>query len=98
VKDLAPKLDEQASQRDQAYADALDQLGIILLELCFSETLEQQQFRKKWSAGNTDKEKAGFDFLAAKEWHRLVNEEAGLDYADAVDWCLWGHRSTTPDT
>ncbi|KAJ6437185.1 aldo keto reductase [Purpureocillium lavendulum] len=101
VKSLAPRHPEDQppeTRQTQAYNAALDKLGILLLELCFGETLEQQPCRKRWPEGNTDAEKAGFDFLAAKEWHNHVNAEAGLDYADSVDWCLWGYRNSTPDS
>jgi len=104
VKNFAPKPDEESlslnsdSGRSRTYADALKQLGIILLELCFGDTLEQQPYRKKWPAGETETEKAGYDFLAASEWLDHVNGEAGLDYSDAVSWCLLGRSSSTPDT
>lgn len=104
VKNFAPKPDEvllsldSDSGRSRTYADALKQLGIILLELCFGDTLEQQPYRKKWPTGETETEKAGYDFLAASEWLDHVNGEAGLDYSDAVSWCLLGRSSSTPDT
>ncbi|KAK0709991.1 hypothetical protein B0T26DRAFT_755112 [Lasiosphaeria miniovina] len=80
-----------------SFTDALDHLGIMLLELCFGQILAEQPCRKRWPAGSNDKERAVFDIMAARDWQRLVNEEAGPDYADAVAWCLGGNRSTLPE-
>jgi hypothetical protein len=82
---------------ESKFSDSLDHLGILLLELCFGRTLESHSCRKRWPAGNTPQEKAGFDVMAARDWQRLVNEEAGPDYADAVAWCLGGNRSSPVD-
>ncbi|KAK3370388.1 hypothetical protein B0H63DRAFT_486905 [Podospora didyma] len=76
------------------FTDALDHLGIMLLELCFGRILEDQACRKRWPAGGNGKEKAVFDIMAARDWQCQVNEEAGPDYAEAVGWCLGGNRST----
>ncbi|CRK40823.1 hypothetical protein BN1723_004935 [Verticillium longisporum] len=75
------------------FSRSLDQLGIILLELCFGDILEEQPCRKRWPVGSSDMERAGFDILAARDWQREVIEEAGSEYADAVGWCLGGNRS-----
>ncbi|KAM6529142.1 hypothetical protein FALCPG4_007291 [Fusarium falciforme] len=77
--------------------DALDQLGIILLELCFGKALEQQPCRKKWPEGRDAGEVAGFDLLAARDWQCQIPEEAGLDYAEAVGWCLDRGKSKPPE-
>lgn len=42
--------------------------------------------------------KAAFDVAAAQDWQCHVNEKAGLDYAEAVGWCLRGNRSTLPES
>ncbi|KAK3681760.1 hypothetical protein B0T22DRAFT_523034 [Podospora appendiculata] len=78
------------------FADSLDQLGILLLKLCFGTTLEEQPCRKQWPVGTSETERAVFNVMAARDWQCHVNDEAGLDYADAVAWCLGGKRST-PD-
>lgn len=72
---------------------SLDQLGIILSELCFGDVLEEQSCRKMWPVGSSDMERTGYDVLAARDWQREVIEEAGSEYADAVGWCLGGNRS-----
>ncbi|KAK3331631.1 hypothetical protein B0T19DRAFT_366751 [Cercophora scortea] len=84
------------STKASRFADSLDQLGIMLLELCFGKTLEDQPCRKEWPAGANEAERAVFDVMAARDWQCHVNDEAGLDYAEAVAWCLGGNRST-PD-
>lgn len=94
AEDPSPPDSKMRSQ----HSGALEQLGMLLLELCFGDVLERQPCRTRWPAGDTEMEKAGYDFLAAKEWHVNVNGEAGLDYSDAVDWCLWGYRSSTAET
>lgn len=86
-----------AAEETVPFTDALDHLGIILLELCFGRTLEEQPYRKRWPAGGDEREKSGFDIIAARDWQRHVNEEAGPDYAEAVGWCLGGNRSALPE-
>ncbi|KAL7914922.1 hypothetical protein GGI35DRAFT_435596 [Trichoderma velutinum] len=85
------------SENSFYFAEALDHLGILLLELCFGRILEDQPWRKRLPAGKNNIEKAGYDVLAAREWQCQVNEEAGGDYADAVSWCLGGNRSVPPE-
>lgn len=75
----------------------LDQLGILLLELCFGKTLKSHPCRKEWPEGGNAKEIAAFDLLAARNWQRQVLEEAGSDFAEAVGWCLGGNRTTTSE-
>lgn len=86
-----------ASKNNFHFAEALDHLGILLLELCFGQILEDQPWRKRLPAGENKIEKAGYDVLAAREWQCQVNEEAGADYAEAVSWCLGGNRSVAPE-
>lgn len=78
-------------------SDSLDQLGIILLELCFGRLLEDQSYRKGWPKGRNAKEAAGYDVMAARDWQCQIRDEAGFDYAEAVGWCLGGNRSTPRD-
>lgn len=73
---------------------ALEHLGIMLLELCFGQTIDDQPWRKALPAGGNDTEKTCYDILAAREWLGHVNDEAGPAYADAVSWCLLGNRCT----
>ncbi|KAK5652682.1 hypothetical protein OQA88_10276 [Cercophora sp. LCS_1] len=79
------------------YSDALDQLGILLLELCFGTVIEAQSYRRERGEGSTDKENACFDVIAARDWQRNVNSEGGHNYAEAVAWCLGGNRSAPPE-
>lgn len=80
-----------------SFSQSLDHLGVLLLELCFGDVLENQPHRKNWRAGDNDMERAAFDLMAARDWQREVTAEAGPDYSEAVAWCLGGNRSATPD-
>ena len=68
-------------------------LGILLLELCFGQRLEDHPLRTKYptEAGET---KRAFDLMAALEWTRSVEDEGGDDYASAVKWCFTGANNT----
>lgn len=79
------------------FSQSLDNLGVVLLELCFGDVLENQPHRKNWRAGENDMERAAFDLMAARDWQREVTAEAGPDYSEAVAWCLGGNRSAPPD-
>ncbi|KAK0631100.1 hypothetical protein B0T17DRAFT_488289 [Bombardia bombarda] len=90
--------DGTEDEGDFRFADSLDQLGIMLLELCFGNgVLADQPYRQRWPAGANATEKAVFDVMAARDWQCRVNEEAGPDYAEAVAWCLGGNRSSGLD-
>jgi hypothetical protein len=94
----APKASGQATKPpSDAFRDALDRLGILLLELCFGSTLQSQPCRKRWPEGDDELQRACFDVMAARNWQCEVNEEAGEDYSEAVAWCLGGNRSAPPD-
>jgi hypothetical protein len=75
----------------QAPSDASDFtinfLGVLLVELCFGERLEDCRMRKKYPPGDAET-KWYMDLRAAKEWSQSVPGEAGEDYASAVQWCL----------
>ncbi|OCL11415.1 hypothetical protein AOQ84DRAFT_423587 [Glonium stellatum] len=64
-------------------------LGIVLLELCFGRPIETHPTRLIFPIGN-GLTKAAFDFFAARAWLSGVSEEAGFEYAGAVEWCLLG--------
>jgi hypothetical protein len=93
IEKAVPNSDPGATE----LAAALDQLGIILLELCFGKTLEQQPCRKQWPNGREAREVTGFDLLAARDWQCQIPEEAGPDYAEAVGWCLDKGKSRSPE-
>jgi hypothetical protein len=71
------------------FLHSLNCLGIVLLELCFGERLEDRPDLTKAANGNR--------LLAALEWHKEVVGETGTDYAQAVSWCLTGHQALQPD-
>ena len=80
------------------FTKSLDRLGILLLELCFGSSLEDQEHRKRWPEGNNAEEGFVFDTMAARDWQCEVSREVGFAYAEAVGWCLGGNRSaTTPE-
>lgn len=67
----------------------LSLLGIILLELCFGQRLEDQPARKKYP-DMSGEEKHMFDLVVAMTWAKSVRDEGGPDYAAAVQWCFSG--------
>ncbi|KAH8901323.1 hypothetical protein GQ53DRAFT_707647 [Thozetella sp. PMI_491] len=82
-----------ANSNATSLSQSLDQLGILLLELCYGKRLADQPFRKAWPSGGSEVEEMVFDVMAARDWQCGVNEEAGPDYSEAVAWCLGGNRS-----
>ncbi|KAI1122743.1 hypothetical protein F5Y10DRAFT_253431 [Nemania abortiva] len=67
-------------------------LGILLLELCFGMSIDQHPSRLIYPNGDK-KSNAAFDLVTALEWLKDVNEEAGGDYSEVVEWCLTGCRT-----
>jgi hypothetical protein len=68
-------------------------LGILLLELCFGQRLEDHHLRKRYPAGSGEAKQA-FDLKAALKWSQSVSDEGGDDYAAAVKWCFTGTNSS----
>ncbi|KAK4452752.1 hypothetical protein QBC34DRAFT_345838 [Podospora aff. communis PSN243] len=69
-------------------------LGILLLELCFGRPIENHPSRSALPDGvGGDQIRAAFDLIAALEWLKEANDEAGPDYTEAVEWCLAGCRT-----
>jgi hypothetical protein len=58
-----------------------------LLELCFGTTLESNEFRKQLPVGDSITGPI-LDYAAAIQWSKMVSEEAGPGYAEAIEWCL----------
>lgn len=83
--------------RRMQLSSSLEMLGIVLLELCFGELLEEQPCRTRHSNTGCDPIERIFDVAAAKEWHGEVEEDAGYEYAVAVGWCLGGILSAPAD-
>ncbi|KAK4165606.1 hypothetical protein QBC43DRAFT_315519 [Cladorrhinum sp. PSN259] len=84
---------------DQAIL-GFESLGIVLLELCFGKPIEAHPSRLRISGPATgtvpSSAVAGFNLLVALEWLKDVTEEAGMDYSEAVAWCLVGGRTIPP--
>ncbi|KAI1456075.1 hypothetical protein F4805DRAFT_250115 [Annulohypoxylon moriforme] len=72
--------------------ESLELIGIVLLELCFGQLLEEHPLRKQWPAGDDELERYKFDVFAARQWNNEVNEEAGPDFDEAIKWCFEGYR------
>jgi len=73
-------------------------LGILLLELCFGRTIDQHPSRPMLPEGVGGAQmRAALDLIAALEWLKDVNDEAGADYTEAVEWCLAGCRTLPSD-
>lgn len=62
-------------------------LGIMLLELCFGEKLEDQPIRRKYLQED-GKPNDYTDLCTAKEWHGRVYSEYGDALSDAIRRCL----------
>ncbi|KAF2632934.1 hypothetical protein BU25DRAFT_487328 [Macroventuria anomochaeta] len=69
-------------------------LGILLLELCFAQRLEDHPYRKAYPAA-TGETKEAFDLVAALRWSHDVRDEGGHEYASAVSWCFTTARDPT---
>ena len=81
---------------EMAVISSIATLGILLLELCFGTAIEAHPARLRFPRcddGSTPSHlRAAFDLVAALEWLKDVHDEAGADFADAVEWCLAGCR------
>lgn len=73
--------------------DTMSVLGIRLLELCFGTSLENNVFRQQLPPGDAVSSPI-LDRAAAFQWSKMVIEEAGPEFADAVDWCLRAKEPT----
>ena len=85
-----PYICRDFSPRTTAGSDrALSTLGIRLLELCFGTAIECHKIRQQLPAGD-DTSTPMLDYAAALQWSRAVSEEAGPEFAEAIEWCLHG--------
>lgn len=75
-------------------SDAIQSLGILLVELCYGQLLEDQQLSKKVDLAVTaelpPEVRAMLDVGMARNWARGLAGECGERFAGAVDWCLYG--------
>jgi len=62
-------------------------LGILLMELCFNQTLEEHPLRRDYLTPK-GQSSPQLDFAMALDWSESLAGEAGKQYADAVEWCL----------
>lgn len=82
--------------RRMQLSSSLDMLGIVLLELCFGQLLEEQPRRVKYPDTCNSVIERAIDSQAEKQWHGEIEEEAGYDSV-AIGWCLGGVHSNPPD-
>jgi hypothetical protein len=69
-------------------------LGIALLELCFGTPIESHPSWHKYGLGTMAIPDPFLLHALALEWRLRVGEEAGPEYAEAVDWCLEFKRTS----
>lgn len=83
--DFEPEL--PLSQRVPKATDrSFASLGIILLELLFGAQLEEHKLWQHFGMKSVDD--PTFRRMVAIQWAKDVEEEAGPDFASAVEWCL----------
>jgi hypothetical protein len=76
------------SLQAQEYGDwSISTLGIMLLELCFGLALEDHRIRQNFVSRDGQPNPA-LDLAAAMDWCRFAHEEAGPEFAEAIEWCL----------
>ena len=77
--------------------DTLFPLGVMLLELCIGEALEEQHFRDQY-LGRDKKPNAFADRSTAKEWQMKASRQTCLDgMSDVIRRCIDCSFSPTPD-
>ncbi|KAH0545416.1 hypothetical protein FGG08_000557 [Glutinoglossum americanum] len=75
---------------------SIQALGILLLELCFGQALEEQPIRKNY-LGPDGKPNDNTDFATASKWYEQALGEGGPEYDNAIRrciFCAFGPRST----
>jgi hypothetical protein len=76
-----------SSKAPEPTIEVISSLGIRLLELCFGSPLESNPHRKLLGPGDAVSAPI-LDYAAAMQWSKQVSDEAGPEFADAIDWCL----------
>lgn len=81
-------LDAEAAHMHTGFATrtSLINLGILLLELCFNRTIETIEYRDEFFSDG--KPHNYTDYLTAIRWNSEVEDEAGLDFQNAIQCCL----------
>lgn len=70
--------------------EAMLRLAIVLLEICFCQTLESQVIRKSYM-GPDGRPSDLTDAMTAHKWQEKVIGALGDGYASAVSWCIQSH-------
>jgi hypothetical protein len=86
---------EDRNSTTTTVVESLENLGIILLELLFKDVLEEQPCRTQYKDGpdTPDIARRAFDVVAAHSWLKDAKYEAGIEYSEAIAWCLKGSCS-----
>jgi hypothetical protein len=74
-----------------AFRNGIRNLGIMLLELCFGQAIEDTAAWKKQFGSMNKCDEQGKEFLyysVADNWCGRVLGEAGPEYMGAINWCL----------
>ena len=71
-------------------------LGVLLLELCFGEALEDQKFRKTYYGPNNEPNDLT-DHCTALAWQKKVQGECGDGLSDAIRRCIDCSFGPKPD-
>jgi hypothetical protein len=90
TKASTPSLDNEIKQPTIGFAArvSLTNLGILLLELCFGQTIESTVHWSNILELNDGRQHNQTSFETALEWKAEVEEEAGLDFKNAIDRCF----------
>ncbi|KAI0886875.1 uncharacterized protein GGS22DRAFT_118772 [Annulohypoxylon maeteangense] len=93
-----PMIDNTTNKRENTEIfGPFELIGIVLLELCFGQLLEEHSIRRQCPAGNNESEKFIFDVVAARRWNEKVSDEAGSEFDRAIKWCFEGYRNAEPE-
>ena len=93
---VAPPVDlgsaqARSKQADESAEEAtkyLFALGVMLLELCFGKSLEDNPARESY-LGSDGKPNDWTDFATARNWQKSATGEIGPDYAEAIRKCIF---------
>lgn len=94
INNPAP-LTAQTNEPPPTPKQALFNLGVLLLELFFGQSLEHHPFREKYL--NNGQPNRFTEFCTAKEWHEQVAPEFGDEVSDAIERLLVCGFGPVPD-
>ncbi|KLU83202.1 hypothetical protein MAPG_02267 [Magnaporthiopsis poae ATCC 64411] len=79
--------------REEKRQESLSQLGIVLEELCFRCSIEKRRAQRRHQAPRSRQERLDTDVALGIGWLRDISKEAaGLEYGEAIKWCLVDNR------